>query len=1242
MTKRRLSVLIAIPLLLGFFNTPGRAVAESLPAPSIQEGVFAAEIEPGILRFEHLEVVEGLSENTILAIFQDHQGFLWFGTREGLNKFNGYDFTIYKADPNDPDSLSDSWITDIAETADGALWVGTYYGGLNRFDPVRGTFEHFLPDEEAADALPGERVNDLFMDSEGVLWVGTRNGLSRLNPDGLGFSTFTHDPDDNKSISNNNVLSIYEDQTGRLWVGTEDGLNLLDRSTGAFRSFLKGDPEGGSEVYAIADAEEGELWVGTHDGLVSFNTLNFVYQTFHARPEDPESLGSDLVNDLYIDRSGNLWIALDDAGVNLLLQNEGYRIKVARYPHEEYDSNSLSHNSVHVIFEDAGGLLWFGTNSGANKANPATHNFGLIQNNPDDPNSPAANDITALAYDPVGNFLWIGTAEDGLDRVDLVSGEFTHFKHVPGDENSLESDQISLLHVGKFGTVYVETKGGSLEVFDALHQRFLPLLDRSSDELGSVTTTAITHDAQGRLWISQDNGELMQLSAAGGVMGIYRLTQSVAFLNPDTRITDIYVDESGMVWLGTDAQGFVRFNPSEWLYTQYTMDGTSAGPSQNNINVIFGDRDGKLWLGTAGGGLNQYDPVSEQFVYYTADDGLPSNRIMGIMDDEAGNLWLSTANGLARFDPLTGDIHTYETRDGLQGLNFNRKSFTGLDDGMLLFGGTSGLNAFYPESIRLNDHIPPVVITSVSLFNEVLATDISDCSASLSLTYDQNFLSFDFAALDYAAPDKNQYAYILEGLNEEWVQAGNRRYAEYPNLAWGTYIFRLLGSNNDGVWNDTGACLMVDIEPPFWARWWFITGVGLALGVAVVFGYSWRLRNIEDQRKKLIEQVYERTQEIERRRLMASGLSEVIRLLNTDQPLGKSLEFITRQAVGLTAASKAAVFKRQADRIVVEASYPLGETGTLDLTDPDSPNARSLLESVFLNRMLIYSRIDSTTMQSNPNWELVSGEYRTVICVPLLIEEVVYGGLVLYYGEDRVFSPEEINLANTLADQASLAIANDRLRTNVKDVAVAAERNRLARDLHDAVTQTLFSTSLIADVLPKIWRKNPDEGQRRLAELGQLTKGALGEMRTLLIELRPSTLRDADPVELFKHLTDAFSGRTGVIVDFRVEKSDECTLPVEVKDTFYRIAQEGLNNIFKHAQADRVCFCFTCTQETVLLTIQDDGQGFDRAEVPAGHLGMGIMTERAEAIGASLSLESQPGAGTLLRLEWHFSQNTIK
>lgn len=333
--------------------------------------------------------------------------------------------------------------------------------------------------------------------------------------------------------------------------------------------------------------------------------------------------------------------------------------------------------------------------------------------------------------------------------------------------------------------------------------------------------------------------------------------------------------------------------------------------------------------------------------------------------------------------------------------------------------------------------------------------------------------------------------------------------------------------------------------------------VGLFLAAAVILGYQWRSRAIEKNRQNLALQVFERTAEIERRRQMASGLSEVIRLINTDQPLEKSLDFIVQQSVGLTSASKAAIFERVSDQVIARACYPQGETRPVNLRDPASASAKCLLESTFLNRLLIYSRVDPKTMKSDTSWELVSGEYRMILCTPVLVNDEVYGGLVLYYGEDRTFTPEEINLAHTLADQASLAIANERLKDEAQNAAVIAERNRLARDLHDAVTQTLFSTSLIAEVLPKLWERDPEQAQCRLDELRQLTRGALGEMRTLLMELRPSAMQGADPAELFKHLTEAFTGRTGVPVDLSVEVSVDCPLSEEAKLVFYRIAQEG-------------------------------------------------------------------------------------
>ncbi|QRN82641.1 GAF domain-containing protein [Chloroflexota bacterium] len=879
--------------------------------------------------------------------------------------------------------------------------------------------------------------------------------------------------------------------------------------------------------------------------------------------------------------------------------------------------------------------LWGG---GINKANPSTRAFGFYQHNSRNTNSPAADNITALAYDAIRNSLWIGTADSGLDRMNLVTGAFTHFEADPASLTGLKNNEIVLLDVGPDGTLYVSTADGVLQYYDPDIPGFNPVSIKYMVIASDSETTAIAHDSKGSLWFSQDTGELLRLDSSKGQIERYQLTSTaLPGLEADMVVT-IFVDENGIVWLGTESQGLVRLDSASGEIEAYQYNGTSSGPSHNSITNIVSDNTGTLWLGTAGGGLNRFDPLTEQFSYYTTQDGLPSNRVFGIAQDEFGYLWLSTGNGLARLSPDSGLVRIYDSQDGIQGSDFNPKAYAMGDDGSLYFGGVNGFNAFYPTQISENNHIPPVVITSISLFNKVLETNINDCTTTLTLTESQNFLSFEFAALDYTAPDRNQYAYMMEGLNEDFVYSGTRRYADYPNMPWGSYTFRLIAANNDALWNSDGACVMINIKPPFWATWWFIGLVGLVLAASVVLGYRWRLAQSERIRKMLALQVFERTNEIERRRQIASGLSEVIRLLNTNEPLEKSLDFIVQQAVGLTSASKAVVFDRQGDLIGVRSAYPQGITRPIDLTDLQSTSAGILRESIFLDRLLIYSRIDPLTMKASRKWELVEGDYRTAICVPLLVEEAVFGGLVLFYDEERTFSPEDINLARILANQASLAITSNVLKGKAQESAVIAERNRLARDLHDAVTQTLFSTSLIAEVLPKIWAKDPEMAQKQLEELGQLTKGALGEMRTLLMELRPSALEDADPAELFKHLVNAFSGRTGVPVDFLVEAPVDCGMPVEVKNVFYRIAQEGLNNIFKHADASKVWFRFNCQGQEATLSISDDGQGFTREDIPAGHLGLEIMTERAETVGAELTLVSHLGEGTTLRLNWNVSR----
>lgn len=1235
---------ISIGLILGFVQSVFASSFVNLDAaPGFEQIWPSVGVGAGYMRFDHLNIQEGLSDNNVLAILQDSSGFLWFGTREGLNKFDGYDFISFKADFKDPDSLSDSHITALAETADGSLWIGTHDAGLNLYNPAGDNFLHYTPNADDPTALQDPQINVLLVDSQDTLWIGTQSGLSRYVSDEAGFVNFQHDPDDMQSLSNDRVLSLFEDGKGRLWVGTENGLNLLDREKGTVTRFLTGISSGVSHVSSLSSDGEGNLWFGSLGGLIHFDTENGTYQVFRHQPNDPGSLSSNRITCLLRDQSGGLWVGYEDQGIDLITGFSSEELEMVSFEHQAHNPQSLSNNAIHTIFQDQGGLLWFGTQgTGVDKANLATRDFGTYQHAPGNPNSPAGENITALAVDAARQSLWIGTAGYGLDRMNLVTGEFVHFQHDPEDPHSLDHDFVSLLHIGPQGTLYVETQEGVLEYYDSTVESFLPAFPNLTGIHKGVDTTAIAHDEDGTLWLSLSSGYLIRVDPAGEATIRYDLESNAPESLQNVKIVDIHVDSPGVLWLATADRGLVQLDLQEGEVSVLAVEDDQNGPSHRHLTNIHQSRDGVLWLGTEGGGLNRFDPSSGEFFYYTTQEGLPSNRVFGIVEDSQGYLWLSTGNGLVRFDPVTETIQTFNASDGLQGDSFNPNAFAVDYQGVLFFGGVNGFNAFNPSLIRQNNHVPPMVITEVSLFNKVLARDITGCSASLSLAYDQNFLSFDFSALDFTAPENNAYAYMMEGLDTGFIQAGGKRSADYPNLPSGKYTFRLIGANNDGVWNTAETCLLIEIQKPFWATWWFILLVGLLLAGGVVFGYQWRVRYIEKTRQNLAVEVFERTMEIERRRQMASGLSEVIRLLNTNQPLEKSLDFIVQQSVGLTSASKAAIFERDGDLIYIRACYPEGETRPVDLSNPISSSARILLETTFNNRLLIYSRLDPKTMKSETTWELVSGEYRTILCTPLVVAQEVYGGLVLYYGEDRTFTPEEITLANTLTDQASLAIANDRLKSEVQKAAVIAERNRLARDLHDAVTQTLFSTSLIAEVLPRIWEKNPEQGQHRLKELQQLTRGALGEMRTLLMELRPSALQEADERELFQHLLDAFSGRTGVPTDFYSEGLGNCDLSEDVKLVFYRIAQEGLHNIAKHADATHVIFNFICLPASATLTITDDGKGFDEGGVSAGHLGLAIMKERAESIGADLTLVSLPSEGTTLRLVWQAPQDTIK
>jgi signal transduction histidine kinase len=663
--------------------------------------------------------------------------------------------------------------------------------------------------------------------------------------------------------------------------------------------------------------------------------------------------------------------------------------------------------------------------------------------------------------------------------------------------------------------------------------------------------------------------------------------------------------------------------------------------SDNYVLSLLEDSAGRLWVGTQNG-INLFLPETGTFKRYLTRDGLPDNVIYGMLEDDQGNLWISTNRGISRFSPSTGEFHNFDTGDGLQGLEYNINAYYRDDEGQMYFGGVNGFNQFFPDEITDNPYIPPVIVTGFQIDNEevdygedsVIEKPISQLD-SLELGRADTSISFELASLHFSSPEDNQYAYIMEGFDEDWNYIGSRRFATYTKLPPGEYTFRAIGSNSDGVWNLEGTSINVSVPIPFWRTWWFLTLVALLLVASVYGAFRLRIRSAEARTRELEHQVERRTSEADKRREIAEGLREILIILNSSRSLVESLHYIVDQAAGLTEAEDAIIFRqRDSSQMEIVATNQGGQIrytpgpALLLISMEWITGALSEFEPLVLPDLETYweQHPDITPRDLSV--------HKALLGVPLRLGEEIYGGLLMFYTAKRDFTPDDLELGLTFADQAALAIANDRLRARAEETAVASERNRLARDLHDAVTQTLFSASLIAETLPLIYENDAAEGMKLLQELRQLTRGALAEMRTLLLELRPMALEESELPDLLLQLSEAVTGRTGIPITTSIQRP--CSLPTNVRIALYRIAQESLNNVMKHARATEVNLELAgCAPGKVLvLSVRDNGRGYDMDAVPSDRMGLTIISERAAAIGAELEMESEPGVGTSIHVYW--------
>jgi len=1078
---------------------------------------------PGsMVRFEHLTVQDGLSDNSGQAVFQDSRGFLWIGTKNGLNRYDGYTFTVFKYDAETPSSVSNNNILTIEEDGDGFLWIGTF-DGLNRFDPATETFTRYQNIPNDPDSLSHNTITTIFQDSDGVLWIGTLDGLDRFNPKNNGFDHFRNLPNDPASLSSNVISVIFEDSRHRLWIGTGalgipgSGLNRFNPDTGKVTRFQHNDLDptslGSNNISAIYETPDGNFWIGTGgynllgNGIDLFNPIAGTAFHYLHDEEMQNTLSGNNIAALWGDSSGSMWISTWSHGLNRMdFSSTGDFI---RYNHDHYFSDSLSGDDTRSLFRDRSGVLWIGTGDhGINKLPANSGQFSLYRNNPSKPNGLGANSVGAFSEDQYGD-IWIGTWGGGLDRLDPRRGRFDHFRHDPTDPSSISSDLVMAVYVEAQNVVWSGTLGGGLNRTDLATGETTHYFHDPHDPASVVdnNVAVIISDGKDGLWLGTYGG-LSHYNPASDVFTNYvnnvagdpAVNTFTNYVNnfagnpaalarlSENRVVSLHLDESeGVLWVGTWGGGLNRLdliNPSRaapefspFRTYRYSSD-DPASLSENSVWTIHESADGSLWLGTQSG-LNRFDPSTQTFERYTEKQGLPNDSILGILEDNEGRLWLTTNNGLIKFDPGAEQFTAYDVTHGLQSNEFNSNAYFRSRDGTMYIGGTNGFNAFKPEDIQANTVPPQVAITKLEVFDEPLVLDLSG-KTPIRLSYRQDFVAFEFAALDFHAPQKNRYAYMLEGFDKNWIETQDRRYATYTNLPGGTYHLRVKASNGDGVWNATGISIPIIVVPPIWEAWWF-QGFGVAaLALFTVLGFRWRLSTVHTQKADLEKQVAIRTSELQ------------------------------------------------------------------------------------------------------------------------------------HQIEQREKAEE------ALAEKAG-------------QEAVTLERTRLARDLHDAVTQTLFSASLIAEVLPDIWVMSQAEGWRRLEELRQLTRGALAEMRTLLMELRPSALTEIPLPDLLRQLCESLIGRARLPIQLCVEGTRK--LPPDLQICLYRITQEALNNVVKHAKATQALVTLQLN-EKVSLAIVDNGTGFDPAHVTPDHLGLKIMCERAEAIGANISIYSEPGQGTQIFVSW--------
>ncbi len=1140
------------------------------------------------IAFDRLSTEDGLSQSAVTTIAQDQQGFIWIGTQEGINRYDGYKFESFYHLNEDPTSVSHNSIRDILPDSSGRIWIATDHG-VDRFNELTGTFEAMRSKEGLlGEGVDRVRVNVLHEDSLKNLWIGTDEGLVKYSAVG-DFTYFRHDPNVPSSLGKGRVRAIYEDSKKNLWVGTEyHGLNRFDANTGTFERYLHDsiDPLtiSGSYIRAIVEDGYGHIWVATFDeGVSILDPITGLFSRVDPILDAPIFRARTLLRD----HNNRIWIGTD-SGLYLYMNGT-----FTFFSKDVANPKSLGDNNILELFQDEGGIIWVGAFNGISKWNANIKTFPHLKSDPGKKEGLASNAIAAFAEGSDHN-VWIGTFE-GLSKWDAGRAEFIQY---PTAEIGLSDRRVMSL-ARKDETLWIGTMTGGVSLMN--QEKLVSNFTHDSNNPNSISSNAISNiyvDKAGDVWLCTYGGGVNRYLGGG------KFQRFPDPLNSNGSFTDlatlgIVEGPDAKMWIATAAGGVVVLDPltgSTYSIQYHASDQT--GLSSNNIMSLL-TVGNAVWIGTRGNGLNYFNTLTGEIKQKNRNHGLASDAVYGLLEDDEGRIWISGGKGLTVYNPESDSFVRYDSTHGLQSDDFNSGAFLKLSDGSLLFGGNNGFNAFYPNRIKGNDYVPPVRITRFSKFNDVVRLpEPIYKSESIDVDYFESVIGFEFVAMDFTAPEKNRFRYKLEGFDKDWVEVSDKHQVTYTNLDAGNYVFKVVGSNNEGVWNEEGTSIKVGVRPPLWATWWAYL-IYLVIGVGLL--YRFQKANQARLRREAEKRYSERLQ------LYIESLEEA-----TD-------------CVVIADANKHLMYANNAIQSL------------LGLT-PSQAIGRSIFSLLFTEPT--DASLARTELFEKGRWH---GEVKARKGAGFGTMEVTIAAV----RDDNDNETAYVSIARDITDRKNTEAELEKYRLNLEQLVgdrtqalskSLQEKESLLKEVHHRVKNNMQVISSLLNIQAEtigndVFSGLLGESQQRIKSMSLIHETLYQSEDLLEIDFK-------DYIDILATSLHRFYAVQGVIVSLDI-RVDNVSLDIETAVPCGLIINELISNSFKHAFKGRtgrgtISVSFKNVGCRYVLVISDDGVGLPEGFTleSTASMGMEIVSILTQQLDGKVQYQSENGA----RFEISFSR----